>query len=59
MKYSISGKKVQITFYSDSKDRDKFQQLYPHLLTLFLFRAIKRAINDKEFFDSVFFWREK
>ena len=34
---------------------ERFQQLYPYCLTTFIKGCIIKAINNKQFFNSVFF----
>lgn len=46
---------VNISFRLDKKDRDKFGRLYSGCMSLFLRRAIKKALEDKQFFNDVFF----
>lgn len=45
----------QITFYMDSSISDVFDRLYPRLRSRFLKLCIEKSIQDKQFFDSVYF----
>lgn len=39
----------------NEKDKAKFDRLYPKLLKIFLEKSINLAINNKDFFEDVFF----
>lgn len=50
-----STNKVVYHLVCSKKDKETFDRLYPKLLKVFLERAINKAINDKDFFEDVFF----
>lgn len=50
-------KKRQVHVFTDSEILDKFQRFYPMCLTIFLCKCIKRAVVDKQFFNSVYFYQ--
>lgn len=58
MKIARKNKSV-VHIYIDSDLRDKFQRLYPYCMTPFLIRAVFKAVNDKSFFEEVFYQIEK
>lgn len=47
--------KKQVSLYLEVKDFEDFNKRYPRILSEFLRKAIKKANNDKNFFDLVFF----
>lgn len=46
---------VQIHTYVDKDDNDNFQRLYSDCRSRFIKNCIKLAVNDKIFFEYVFF----
>lgn len=48
-------KKRQVHIYTDAELLDSFQRAFPQCLTKFVIKAIKLALNDKSFFNKVFF----
>lgn len=52
----INGKgHAQIQFYMPAKDIEMFERIYPRCRTRFLSLCIQKALNDQDFFTSVFF----
>lgn len=51
-------KKIQIHPYVNRDDVDVFQKLYPNCMALFVRRAVHMAVQDSQFFESVFFNEE-
>lgn len=47
--------KRQINCSVDSTDYISFQTLYPQMLTRFVSRCVRRALEDKDFFSDVCF----
>lgn len=47
--------KKQVTAWLPVEIVEKFQQLYPYCLTNFIKRCIIKSLNNKQFFNSVFF----
>lgn len=39
----------------DKETFDKFEYLYPEVTAIFINRALKLALQDKKFFENVFF----
>lgn len=47
------------TTISFGKDvRSDFERLYPECFSIFVRRAVRRALLSKDFFDSVFWFKE-
>lgn len=55
MHRSKSSDTSPVSFRCDSDLNNLFQKKYPYCLSQFLKRAMKLALNDKKFFDKVFF----
>lgn len=51
MPNSRSKKQVNI----DIETYEKFERVYPELINLFLNRALKVCLNDKDLFEQIFF----
>ena len=51
MPTSKSKKQINI----DKESYEKFEYLYPELTSIFLNRALKMALQDKKYFEDVFF----
>lgn len=49
--------KRQASFYAESSDLDKFQELFPNCFTLFMQRVLKAVLRDRELFNKIF-WSE-
>lgn len=47
--------KRQINCSVDSTDYISFQAMYPQMLTRFVSRALRRALEDKDFFSDICF----
>lgn len=45
----------QVQFYMNAEQIQMFERLYPRCRTRFLSLCIEKALNDKDFFTSVFF----
>lgn len=54
MKTSRKNKRV-VHLYLDNDLLDTYQRLYPHTLTAFVERIIKRVVNSEKEFDNLFF----
>lgn len=54
----MNPKKTQIHPYVSKEDVDSFQRLYPGCMALFVRRALHLAVQDSQFFESVFFHEE-
>lgn len=54
----MNPKKIQIHPYVSREDADSFQRLYPGCMALFVRRAVHMAVQDTQFFESVFFNEE-
>lgn len=50
--------KVTVNFRCPIRLRDNFQKLYPYCITRFIVNALKMALKNRSFFDSVFFYVE-
>lgn len=46
------------TISLDKNVRSNFERLYPECFSMFIRRALSRALNSKDFFDEVFWYRE-
>lgn len=56
---SVRKNKSVVHIYLDSGIRDMFQRLYPYCMTRFLINAVQKAVNDKSFFEEVFYQLER
>lgn len=48
-------KNVTVNFRCPEKVRDSFQKIYPFTMTRFLVNAMRLALNDRDFFQRVYF----
>lgn len=51
MPNSTTKKSINI----DKEQYEKFEYLYPELTSIFLNRSLKLALQDKKYFEEVFF----
>lgn len=47
--------KDTIRVYLEKHQKDAFQRMYPFTMSRFVRNAIKKAIQDKVFFQSIYF----
>lgn len=47
--------KRSVSFWIEKTTIDLFQRTYRGCLSRFVVNCIKKALNDKEFFDQIFF----
>ena len=52
-------KNTPVSFRVDLQDYQRFQRLYPYVLSKFLRLCIKKAASDKEFMYSILFGEDK
>lgn len=43
------------SFRINKQDKHTFQNLYPYCLSRFIKLCIKKAVNDKQFFNQIYF----
>lgn len=51
--------KSEIRVYLETSERDAFQQRYPFTLSKFIRACMKKAIDSREFFETVYFGGRK
>ena len=49
------NEKKQIAIYINKKAYEDFQRLYPHTLSSYFRKCLYSAVQNKEFFQEVFF----
>lgn len=53
--YLPRDKSSPFSFRISTEDKNVFQRLYPYCMSRFIKLCIKKAIQDKSFFNSIFF----
>lgn len=48
-------KNKQISFQINSEISELYQKKYPYTLSIFLRKCVEKALNSKDFFDTVYF----
>lgn len=53
--YLPKEKSSPFSFRISTQDKNNFQKLYPYCLSRFIKRCISKAVNDKNFFNQIYF----
>lgn len=53
--YLPKDKSSPFSFRISTEDKNLFQRLYPYCLSRFIKLCIKKAVQDKQFFNDIFF----
>lgn len=53
--YMTKEKSSPFSFRINKQEKNNFQKLYPYCLSRFLKLCIKKAVNDKKFFNEIYF----